>query len=151
LELLNGDAHQILETMEAPDVIYLNPMLPPRKKSSKVKEEMQLLQEMIGEDLDCHDLYQTARTKAKKRVVVKRPLGAPPLDHSQKPGLVLKGQSTRFDVYFTPQPIDEYSDDYEDDEGDWDDWSEEEEEEEVLEEEEEEVEVEEKIKKIKKK
>jgi 16S rRNA (guanine1516-N2)-methyltransferase len=81
-----------------PDVIYLDPMFPPRGKSSKVKKEMQLFHQLVGTDDDGSDLLTLALEKVTYRVVVKRPVHAPFLAE-QKPGYSLKGKSTRFDIY----------------------------------------------------
>lgn len=81
-----------------PDVIYFDPMFPERSKSALVKKEMRLLREIVGDDLDADELFKLALTKAKKRVVVKRPKLAPSLNN-QKPSLVYHGKSSRFDVY----------------------------------------------------
>lgn len=79
------------------DVIYLDPMFPERKKSSKVKKEMQLARFVT----DCEDnalgMLEAALATGVRRVVVKRPLKAPLL----KKGFSaqIKGKSIRFDVF----------------------------------------------------
>lgn len=95
------DSVDYLETLpglQSPDVIYLDPMFPPREKSSKVKKEMQAFHQLVGLDNDAGDLLATALKKARYRVVVKRPAYAPILS-GPEPGYTLKGKSTRFDVY----------------------------------------------------
>jgi len=82
-----------------PDVIYFDPMFPERTKSALVKKEMRILKEVVGDDTDADEIFKLALTKAKKRVVVKRPKGAPHLNN-QEPSLIYKGKSSRFDVYF---------------------------------------------------
>jgi len=78
-----------------PDVCYLDPMFPPRKKkSSAVKKDMAMLHSLLGtvvavnegEDDDTHDriheeqaLLLAAYNSAQRRVVVKRPISALPL------------------------------------------------------------------------
>ncbi|MEZ5528513.1 MAG: class I SAM-dependent methyltransferase [Porticoccaceae bacterium] len=82
-----------------PDVIFLDPMFPPREKSGKVKKEMQLFHQLVGtEGEDSDQLLPLALSHARYRVVVKRPSHAPYLNN-QAPGYSLKGKSTRFDVY----------------------------------------------------
>jgi len=81
-----------------PDVVYLDPMFPPRGKSSKVKKEMQLFHQLVGVDSDASELLPMALEKTRYRVVVKRPTHAPFLAES-KPSYSLKGKSTRFDIY----------------------------------------------------
>lgn len=83
---------------ERPDVIYLDPMFPHRKKSAQVKKEMLAFQHLIGDDNDSHELLDVCRQLAKKRIVVKRPIKAPYLDN-QKPSLSMNMKKHRFDIY----------------------------------------------------
>ncbi len=80
-----------------PDVIYLDPMFPERKKTALVKKEMQALQALLEPDDDIERLFKVA-LKTGKRVVVKRPRLAPLLS-KQKPTFQLTAKSCRFDVY----------------------------------------------------
>jgi len=81
-----------------PDVIYLDPMFPLRKKSAKVKKEMQALHHVVGNDDDSYALLDRALAKAKYRVVIKRPSHADFLA-DKKPNYSLEGKSTRFDIF----------------------------------------------------
>jgi len=81
------------------DTIYLDPMYPQQKKSALNKLQMRLLRQLVGSDEDSTILLQEARANAGKRVVVKRPAGAPFLE---QPSFVIKGKSSRFDVYLSP-------------------------------------------------
>ncbi|MDH5484318.1 MAG: class I SAM-dependent methyltransferase [Gammaproteobacteria bacterium] len=80
------------------DVIYLDPMYPERKKSSQVKKNMQILQKLLGQDMDTQDLLEQALKAARKRVVVKRPRGAETINSTQ-PTLCYESKNTRYDVY----------------------------------------------------
>lgn len=103
MQLINTDAITYLEQLDdndLPDVIYMDPMYPSRDKSALVKKEMQLLHQMIGPDTDSTDLLQIAQTRAKKRVVVKRPKGAEYVGR-QKPSVSIESKNTRYDVYVT--------------------------------------------------
>jgi len=75
------DYIQAIEDNDKPDVIYLDPMYPEKKKSASVKKNMQMLQKLLGHDLDTDEVLSAALLKADKRVVVKRPKGAPPQKH----------------------------------------------------------------------
>ncbi|MCP3849259.1 MAG: class I SAM-dependent methyltransferase [Gammaproteobacteria bacterium] len=90
-----GQAHSL---KTSPDVIYLDPMFPHRKKSALVKKEMLAFQSLIGDDNDSDDLLSTSLSFAKKRVVVKRPMKAPYLDN-KKPSLSMNMKKHRFDIY----------------------------------------------------
>jgi len=81
-----------------PDVIYLDPMYPHRKKSASVKKNMQILQKLLGQDDDTQELLEIALKIAKKRVVVKRPKGAENLTDI-KPTYLVESKKTRYDVY----------------------------------------------------
>lgn len=84
-----------------PDVIYLDPMYPERKKSASVKKNMQLLQNLLGKDEDTAALLDAALKVAQKRVVVKRPKGAENLSPA-KPTYQVLSKKTRYDVYVIP-------------------------------------------------
>jgi 16S rRNA (guanine1516-N2)-methyltransferase len=87
-----------ISLQERPDIIYLDPMFPHRKKSAQVKKEMLAFQNLIGSDNDSDELLKTSLQLAKKRVVVKRPIKAPYLDN-KKPSLSMNMKKHRFDVY----------------------------------------------------
>jgi len=98
--LIHADARQVMAQMaqpSPPDVIYLDPMLPPKKKSALVKKQMRLLRRLVGDDLDAADLFTAARAAAPRRIVVKRLRHSPPI--APNPAHSLTGKSTRFDVY----------------------------------------------------
>ncbi|MEP1445326.1 MAG: class I SAM-dependent methyltransferase [Paraglaciecola sp.] len=100
MQLCHGVAIDLLNnwTGTRPDVVYLDPMFPHRKKSAAVKKEMRLFQQLLGPDEDADLLLEPALLLAKKRVVVKRPSGAPYLA-GKKPEIEMLGKANRFDVY----------------------------------------------------
>jgi 16S rRNA (guanine1516-N2)-methyltransferase len=83
---------------ERPDVIYLDPMYPHRSKSALVKKEMRILRDIVGDDNDAGELLNVALQHALKRIVVKRPCSAPPLNN-RKANFAIKGKTQRFDIY----------------------------------------------------
>ena len=102
-----GDASSI---EEAPDVIYIDPMFPEGKKSSKsngkgkaaVKKDAMLLRMLVGEGADPvqdEELFTLSMPVAKSRVVVKRSLRAPAIVESPPPQASFKGKSVRVDRY----------------------------------------------------
>ncbi len=100
LHVLQADARDYLRTLastDAPDVVYLDPMFPPKKKSALVKVEMRTLRRLVGDDPDARELFDLARVVARQRVVVKRHRLAPPL--AEKPTASLCDKTTRYDVY----------------------------------------------------
>lgn len=104
LQLLHGDAIDLLAEWPlgaladfAPDVLYLDPMHPPRPKSALPRKEMRLFRQLVGEDSDQEQLLAAARATGVRRVVVKRPSFAPPLALGVSSSV--PGKTTRFDVY----------------------------------------------------
>jgi 16S rRNA (guanine1516-N2)-methyltransferase len=99
LSLSCADSIRELEALPfQPDVVYLDPMFPDRRKSSLVKKEMQILQLLLGEEADAHQLLAPAIAAAQKRVVVKRPIRAGHLA-GRVPDAVVKTPRHRFDLY----------------------------------------------------
>ena len=105
LTISNQDsAHYLREcdSSRRPDVVFLDPMFPPRDKSAKVKKTMQLFHGVVGQDLDTDELFDIALATAKHRVVVKRPRLAEPLAARgivKVAPLQFSGKAVRFDVY----------------------------------------------------
>lgn len=103
LTLQFGEGHKVLSSLAAdpdhrPDVVYLDPMFPERKKSADVKKEMRTFHWLVGVDADADDLLAPALAAARYRVVVKRPRKAPDLA-GRSPSHRVEGKSSRFDVY----------------------------------------------------
>ena len=99
LKLLRGDSVEFFSKIEDGmyDVIYLDPMFPERKKSSKVKKEMQLAKFFTDSTDNAEELLIAALETPVRRVVIKRPLKSPVV----KTGFSsqIKGKSIRFDVF----------------------------------------------------
>ena len=101
LQFTHTDSSDFLRNLppEAyPDVVYLDPMYPERRKSSLVKKEMRIIRGLTGDDQDATGLLDIALTRVHNRVVVKRPRLAPALS-SLKPSHQITGKTSRFDVY----------------------------------------------------
>jgi 16S rRNA (guanine1516-N2)-methyltransferase len=94
---LEADATTVLGRAPS-DVVVIDPMHPPRRKSAAVKKEMRVLRARVGTDPDSDHLLAAARQAARERVVVKRPKGAEPLAGLAPSGAVA-GRTTRFDIY----------------------------------------------------
>ena len=104
LQLLHADAIDLLAQWPqgpvaefAPDVLYLDPMHPPRPKSALPRKEMRLFRQLVGADLDQEQLLAAAIASGVRRVVVKRPSHAAPLALGVNSSV--PGKTTRFDVY----------------------------------------------------
>jgi len=81
------------------DCVYLDPMFPSHKSGAKPAKDLQLLQ-LITTNLAIEPLFAEALELARYRVVVKRPLHAPPINEL-KPDIVYPEKTIRFDVYLT--------------------------------------------------
>jgi len=93
------DYLQTLPEIDKPDIVYLDPMFPVRKKTALAKKEMQTLQVLLQNNpLDEKILFKAALACAQKRIVVKRHKSSPTIT-SRKPDIVFTGKSCRFDVY----------------------------------------------------
>ena len=138
LSMEEGDALSVLEKMATssqptesvpypPDILYLDPMFPPRKKkASAVKKDMAMLHSLLGTATTIEDkgekddaekvrleeeqkLLGAAYNAASRRVVVKRPLNALPLavfeegddDDVPLPSYDIRGNINRWDIYIT--------------------------------------------------
>ena len=107
-QVIAADAVDYLPTLssaESPDCVYLDPMFPEkRKRSALAKKNMQLLQQIVGQDNDQEQLFLAAYHTANRRVVVKRPDHAESLGGSSdlKPSQQLRGKLLRYDVYLKP-------------------------------------------------
>ncbi len=99
MSLRPGSALAQLQQLDfRPDVVYLDPMFPHKKKSALVKKEMRVFQSLVGPDLDADALLPAALAVASKRVVVKRPDYAGWLNERQ-PSSCIETKNNRFDLY----------------------------------------------------
>jgi len=99
MKLILADATVWLnETNDKPDIVYLDPMFPQRRKSALSKLDMRIFHDIVGDDVDAGLLLQAALACATRRVVVKRPRLAEELS-GIKPTYSLAGSSSRFDIY----------------------------------------------------
>ena len=97
LQVLRGDARDVLHKLPRAEVVYLDPMYPDLGKRAAKSKEMTLLRDLVGGDTDARDLLEIALERATRRVVVKRPTKAPPL--AGRPTGSIGGRSVRFDLY----------------------------------------------------
>lgn len=102
-KIINIDANDYIKqqretTDKPPDVIYIDPMYPDRKKSALVKKDMQILQRLHTRDEQPEILLENALLFARKRVVVKRPIHAEHLG-KKTPNTCVKSKKTRYDIY----------------------------------------------------
>ena len=80
------------------EVVYLDPMFPPKSKTAQVKKGMAYVQNLIGSDCQGEKMFEIAKKYAQERVVVKRAKSSPNITENQS-DITFKGSSSRFDVY----------------------------------------------------
>jgi 16S rRNA (guanine1516-N2)-methyltransferase len=102
MHLCPGDVRDSMaNAIPGVDVIYVDPMFPPRGKSAAVKKEMALFQRLLeraSDPQDADSLLLWALQQDVARVVVKRPAKGPHLA-GQVPNHAVSGKSVRYDVY----------------------------------------------------
>lgn len=101
ITLLNQDSHEYINNNTLYfDCIYIDPMFPERKKSAKVKQNMQIMHNIAFNDEKTNELLveNSIQAKRTKKLVVKRPINAEFLAN-KTPSSQIKGKSNRFDIY----------------------------------------------------
>lgn len=91
---------------DPPHTVYLDPMYPASGKRAAAKKEMQTLKRLLTTDAtdhadNDHRLLTAALHTATRRVVVKRPKSAAPIEGPAPVGAI-KSANTRYDIY---QPL----------------------------------------------
>lgn len=106
IKLYVGQAETLIPTLANetfPEVIYLDPMFPTRQKTAAVKKPMAFLQRWLTHDDNVNyeiTLLELAKTFAKKRIVIKRPMKAPYLANI-KPNGAINTKHHRYDIIST--------------------------------------------------
>jgi 16S rRNA (guanine1516-N2)-methyltransferase len=100
MTLLHGDSRDLLAILR-PDVVTVDPMHPARKGTALVKMKMRALRDLVGADPDAAELMRVALATATKRVVLKWPRHAAPLESLPKPSHQILGKTVRYDVFMT--------------------------------------------------
>ncbi len=98
MTLLKGDAKDLIPKLNC-DAILIDPMHPERKKSALVKQDLRQVREIVGTDEDAADLVRVALEHAQKRVVLKWPAKADPIEGVRACTHQIRGKTTRYDVF----------------------------------------------------
>ncbi|MGI6204546.1 MAG: class I SAM-dependent methyltransferase [Anaerovoracaceae bacterium] len=98
MELREEDSVEALarEGGPEPDIVYLDPMFPERKKSGAIKKKFQLLQQLERPCGNGEELLGAAVAAGPSKIVIKRPLGGEPLT-GRRPDYSVRGKTVRFD------------------------------------------------------
>jgi len=98
MTLLKGDALDLIPELPI-EAILIDPMHPERKNSALVKQNLRQVREIVGTDDDAADLVLLAIKHARKRVVLKWPAKADPIEGVRKCTHQIIGKTTRYDVF----------------------------------------------------
>lgn len=97
MKLAEGDSKELLKKLSYnPDIIYLDPMFPEKKKSAETKKKLQMLHQI---ELPCEDeeeLVKAAIEAKPKRIIIKRPPDGDNLA-GIKPTFFITRKAVRFD------------------------------------------------------
>ena len=92
-----GDSKELLEKLSyRPDLIYLDPMYPEKKKSGESKKKLQVLHQIETPCSDEIQLVQAAIERKPQKIIIKRPPEGPYLA-GMKPNYSVKRKAVRFD------------------------------------------------------
>lgn len=91
------------ELPQPPDVVYLDPMFPERRKSAAVRKKFQLLHLLERPCEEESALLDAALAAGPRKVVIKRPPKGPHLAGA-RPSYALTGKAVRYDVIVPPRP-----------------------------------------------
>lgn len=104
IALLRQDSIELLQTRPRHEVIYLDPMFPPRRKDALVKGAMQRLQAFLGEDQDFPKLFTAALRQQASKLILKRPPKAAAASVWQPPPThTLESRKAQFAIYTLPR------------------------------------------------
>ena len=102
MHLVEGDSIKGLGSLSfVPDLIYLDPMFPPRQKSGLIRKKLQLIQKLERPCSAEEELFRAALGAGPKKIVVKRPLKGAVLA-GRVPSYTAKGKAIRYDCYVFP-------------------------------------------------
>lgn len=96
MKIFNEDSINGMRKVPSPDIVFLDPMFPMRRKNSLVGKKLQVLQQL---ELPCNnekELLDAAISLKPKRIIIKRPPKGPYLA-GVKPTFSLSGKSIRID------------------------------------------------------
>lgn len=98
MTLVEANGIEVLEGLaEPPDLVYLDPMFPERRRHAATNKKLQLFQRLESPCEDEEALVRAALAAGPRKVVVKRPLKGAYLG-GVKPSSSLAGKVVRYDV-----------------------------------------------------
>ena len=99
MELREGSSIDILGSLGwKPDVIYLDPMFPAKKKSGISTKKLQIFQKLETPCANEEELLAAAYAADPRRIVIKRPIRGEPLA-GRRPGFSIDCRNVRYDCH----------------------------------------------------
>lgn len=103
MQLIEADSVEVLRSQAvSPDVVYLDPMFPEKRKRSATNKKLQLFQMLERPCMDEEALVRAALEAHPRKVVIKRPLKGPHLG-GITPSSSLAGKVVRYDIVVPPR------------------------------------------------
>lgn len=97
MQLVEGNSIELLpKLMDKPDLIYLDPMFPPRQKSGLIGKKLQLIQKLETPCFEGEKLLEAAMKAGPGKIIIKRPLKGENLA-GKNPSYSVKGKAIRYD------------------------------------------------------
>ena len=97
MHLIIGDSITLMaQTPASPELIYLDPMFPARRKSGLIHKKLQLIQKLEQPCDAQEELLAAAVALHPKKIIIKRPLNGAFLA-GKKPNHSIKGKAIRYD------------------------------------------------------
>lgn len=98
MHLREGNSIELMPQIGVtPEIVFLDPMFPPRKKSGLIHKKLRLIQKLEQPCADEKELFAAAAALHPKKIIIKRPLNGTPLA-DKKPSYTVKGRAIRYDV-----------------------------------------------------
>lgn len=100
MHLTEGDSKDFLENISyRPDIIYLDPMFPEKKKSAETKKKLQVLHQIELPCADENELLEAAINAKPVKIIIKRPPDGAYLG-GIKPSYSITRKAVRFDCIY---------------------------------------------------
>ena len=97
MRLIEGNSVELMSSaVSQPELIYLDPMFPSRRKSGLIGKKLQLIQKLEQPCADEEELLNAALNAKPAKIIIKRPLKGGFLA-GRKPNYSVKGKAIRYD------------------------------------------------------
>ncbi len=103
MTLIEGDSIELMPKIPfSPDIIYLDPMFPERRKSGLINKKLQLIQKLEHPCYEGEALLNAAISLNPEKIIIKRPLKGENLA-GKTPSYTIKGKAIRYDCLAFPK------------------------------------------------